>query len=487
MKVAFIYTLFDSQSPAKPLGAWSEMNFGVAYLSGLLKSQGHETRLLVLGSGRRVPALRQLDAFIRSFDPEVVGFTAVASQYPFVQFLAQFLKKQWPGKFLLAGGVHATLNPESVIQDAFDAVCIGEGEYPMLELCRQLASKRIPAGIPNLWIKFQDQAVEKNPPRPFLRDLDSLPFPDYDLWSPWIQERAGSVVGLLLGRGCPYPCTYCCNHALQKIAPGPYVRKRSPENILREIAALHQRFPGKPTIHLEVESIALDKAWLFELCGQLEQFNAGLSPKVAFSCNYRIAEQPAEEAVFAAFQKANITKINIGLESGSERVRREVLKRHYTNAEFLRVTGLARRYGLKIRVYNMIGLPGETLQEHGETVALNRHCQPDDHYSGIFYPYPGTELYAVCSNRGWLPQKAQPEKERVKAFLDLPGFRRRQIQKAYHWFDYRVYRGYKPLWWIFIRMAVDRTRKWLWLRRGLQTLSRWPFLKSVRSRISQKT
>ena len=106
----------------------------------------------------------------------------------------------------------------------------------------------------------------------------------------------------------------------------------------------------------------------------------------------------------------------------------------------------------------MIGLPGESWQEHKETVELNRRCQPDGHYTGIFYPYPGTELYNTCIRNELFKEPGSVQAERTQPVLELPNFSKARIKSAYIWFDYQVYRGYKPTWTILTQHTLNKTR-----------------------------
>jgi len=457
MKVLFVYSLDDIQSTKTPLRSWATIQFGISYISSMLKANGHQTQLLVLGSNHWKDSVNIINKAMDKYDPHLVCFTAVYSQYSFIEKTARYIKCHWPGKYLLIGGVHATLQPDEVIAGPFNAVCIGEGEYPTLELCRQLECTYAPHGIPNLWFKFSDGGIERNEQRDFIQDLGSMPFLDRDMWRPWINEQIGYELSMLLGRGCPYDCTYCSNHVLRKVARGKYVRMRSPENILREVAMLSKSYPHRH-IYFEIETIALNKTWLLELCNQLMTFNLTLEHPMYFGCNFRITSQSLDESLFIAFEKANFYRINIGLESGSERIRREVLKRNYSNDDFLHAVSLARKHGMKIHVYNMIGLPGESLSDHKETILLNRRSQPDGHFTGIFYPYPGTELYDMCLQQGLIPKALDTKKERMQPIIELPNFSKKQIRSAYIWFDYNVYSGYRPLWKILILVIMVKVR-----------------------------
>jgi len=425
----------------------------------MLKTQGHNTLLIVLGSNKIARSQQLVNSTMKKSEPDIVCFTAVASQYQFIKNMAAYIKNKWPHKLLIIGGTHATLNPDEVIKGDFNALCIGEGEYPLTELCNQLEHNGIIQSIPNIWIKRNGGTIEKNPTRPFLQNLDILPFPEREIWKPWMSKEAYKTQwSVLLGRGCVYNCSYCSNHALRKIAAGNYVRMRSPNNIIQEISSLHETFPESKKIFFEVEAICLDKEWTFGFCKQLQFYNSTINNYIAYACNFRISPQSIDEKLFAAMKSANIQTINIGLESGSERVRQEVLKRNYSNEDFLSVVSLARKFSIKINVFNMIGIPGETFNEYLKTVFLNRNAQPDDHYTGIFFPYPGTEIYNICIEQKFISKYISTKMERKQSVLNLPGFTKRQIQSAYTWFNYRVYRGHRSLLKLLIQLIIIKLR-----------------------------
>lgn len=484
MKVLFVYSLDDIQSVQTPMRSWGSIQFGISYISSLLKTKGHETKLLVLGSTQWKDSISMVRATIKEFDPRLVCFTAVYSQYAFIERITGFVKANWPDKYLIVGGVHATLRPDEVISGPFDALCVGEGEYPVLELCRQLEDNHEPRGIANLWLKSSGGSVEKNKTRDFLQGLDALPFPDRDMWRPWLKEKLDDELSVLLGRGCPYDCTYCSNHVLREVAGGKYVRTRSPENILQEVAFLYDNYPNR-RMYFEIESIAINKDWMIELCDRLAALNSTVDHGLSFGSNFRITNQSVDENLFAAFEKANFYKINIGLESGSERLRRIVLKRNYLNDDFMNTVSLARKHGIKIYIFNMIGLPGESLNDHMETVMLNRRCQPDGHYTGIFYPYPGTELYDICIQQGLIQGAPDSRKERMEPVIGLPGFSKAQIRKAYIWFDYNVYRGYRPLWKILIKVAMVKIRSNPSANLIFRKITKLPVLRSLNAKLAR--
>jgi len=118
----------------------------------------------------------------------------------------------------------------------------------------------------------------------------------------------------------------------------------------------------------------------------------------------------------------------------------------------------AKNHGLQIALYNMVGIPGETLEDFRETIEVNRRCLPDWHQTSIFFPYPGTDLYNLCREQGLLDKPLDTYMERAKAILDLPGFSKKQIQSSYDWFDFHVYKGRIPLYKRLVRVFFLKLR-----------------------------
>lgn len=452
MNVLFVSSIKDSFNPVKPIETQEHISMGISYISSFLKSNGHTTDLIVLTKKTKKETINKV---IRGFFPHLICFTAVASEYGFIAESAKYIKSQYPEIFLLIGGVHASLNPDNVIRDSFDALCIGEGEHPTLELVEQLQKNQKPKNIPNLWIKNIDD-IEKNAAREFIKNLDDLFFPDRDMWQKWI-SKPESKIAVLLSRGCLFQCTYCCNSSLRTLAKGEYVRLRSNEDILSEITQLSAKFSWLSEVHLEVETIGVNINFALELSARLEEYNKTRSKPLIFGLNLRVAPGVDYGNLFKAFKKANFNYIKVGLESGSRRIREEVLNRYYSNEDIIKVAEIAKSCGIGIYVFVMVGIPGETVFECRETVACLRRCQPlEGIFLSIFFPYEGTKLYDICQQKGLLKNRIDTSRERRIAVLDLPGFSKRQIQKEFDWFFYNVYRGHKSI--VLLLAGVLRQR-----------------------------
>lgn len=441
MKILFVYSTTKTISLSKPLKGQEDIYFGISYISSVLKQNGHQTQLVVLDRRYKGKNYKTVDSKFQKFNPDIVCFTSVFSEFEFICSVSKYVKTKYPNVLTIIGGVHVSINPKDEYLNLFDAICIGEGEFPVFELVTKIQSKDNYFDIPNFWHKNGDQII-KNAPRPFIDNISELPAPDREMWQEWILEP-NSRITVLLGRGCPFNCTYCCNHTIRKITSGRYVRLREIGDIIDELNKVSMLFPLVDEFVLEVETCGIDSEWLINLCESLYSFNKQFATPKKFSTNLRVFPSIKDEAIFQSLKKANFYAVSIGLESGNERVRKEILNREYSNDNIRRVVGTARKYGIRVGIYNLIGLPGESYNDFLDTLAMNQELQPDWHATSIFFPYEGTVLYEKALEMGVIPKHLDFNYERQKAVLDLPNFSQRQIQRSFDSFHFNVYKKAK--------------------------------------------
>ena len=429
--------------PDKPLQSPVFIPFGISYIATSLKNAGHKVRLLVLGNQRG--SFDKLRTELDRHKPGLVCLTAVSSKYHFVRRLARIIRRKCPNAYILIGGPHATLNPENVIREnCFDAICIGEGEEAVVLLARQLANGTLPWDIRNLWIKCGKQ-VQKNFPGPFIADLDALPHIDRAMWDEWIEDKTLHGPSILIGRGCPNRCTYCSNHALAKKGKGKWVRVRSPGDIVKELETVVKHYPNVNSVYLEVEDLSTSLEYALTLCSRLETFNANRDNPIGFGANLCVRKRTVvDETLFRRMRQAGFDYVNVGLESGSERIRNEILRRpKYSNDDFSQFCDLARKYGIEVNVYVLIGLPEETRVDLKATVDCLKRSNHSNLMPSIFYPYPGTDLYQKIKEQGLLKNNGllDANQERYRALIDYPGLSRKRIQWTLMTLFFRVYSG----------------------------------------------
>lgn len=399
-------------------------HYGIAWISAVLKMNGHKTSLLHIT--RDIPK-KKLIINIKQVKPDMICFSSTTNQFSYVKKYAKWIKEVF-NLPIICGGIHATLCPDEVISyNDIDIACIGEGEYPLLELVNALESGKKSSQIMNLWLK-KNEVIIKNPIRPLIQNLDKLPFPDTEIFQyKKILIKRGGEASFIAGRGCPYNCTYCCNHAIRKIYEGKgiYVRIRTVNNVLKEIKHVIDKYGNLiKKISFDDDTFTLSHNWVKKFC---EMYKKEFD--YPFSCNVRV--DTINRKILVALKKAGCDTINIGIESGNEWLRRNILKRSFTNKQIINVCKTANEVGINIYTFNMIGLPFETPSMIEETIELNRLLNSSRVQTSIFYPYPNTELYKICKQEGFLTIKSKNSYFDEGTTLNLPTLTEKEINNYY--------------------------------------------------------
>lgn len=361
-------------------------NLGVMYLSSYLKRSGHRTECFI------ELLERDLIRAVREYAPDVIGFTVMSGTHRWCIETARRLKCQ--DNLIVFGGPHPTFFPEVIREPAVDAVCIGEGEQPMLELADSFPDLEKMAGIRNLHVKVGDVVV-KNELRDLVADLDDLPFPDRELFYKYDLLRKNSRKTVITSRGCPYSCAFCFNAGYRRLyaGKGRYVRRRSVDNVLAEILEVKRNFPLK-SVFFQDDTFVLDRDWIRDFADQYRR-----RVTLPFTCFVR-ADLMTEE-VAEALKKAGCVCVHFGIESGSEHIRNEVLKKGVSDAQISETARLLKGQGIRFKTYNMLRLPGETVEEAFEkTVKMNSTIGTDYPWSSIMCPYPRTDLVEYLVRQG---------------------------------------------------------------------------------------
>lgn len=452
MNIICVYSVEQPYSVNKPMKTAEEIPFGIASILTSLEHAGHTMELLVFSS--QSPIREMLQTAIKNFKPDLLCLTAVSTQYPLISRVAKIARALSPSLYIVMGGHHASLQPEqSIVNPDLNAICLGEGDFVVVELARQLSAVGQPYGIPGLWIKRGEsgQEIERNLPGRFNVNIDELPFINRAYWSRWIQNEH-EMPSVLVGRGCPYRCTYCSNHAMQKLAKGKYVRFRSVDNVIAEIDAIVTGFPQVLDLYLEVETIGVYPDYCIELGEKLIAYNARRKIPLRFGANLApskrlLSRTEVIDQILSLFHQAGIVFLNIGLESGSERLRKEVLRRpEYTNEVLIDFSQHARKHHIDINLFILFGLPGETPKDYLETIRVARSCRPHHVHLSIFFPYPGTDLYDLAVSQGLIDSNCfgVGGAERLRPVLKSTTFPRYRVALEYVLFPLRCFWGVWP-------------------------------------------
>ena len=400
---------------------------GVAYIASYLKKYGHEVKCRYIDSKDQYTELLE---FVKTYRPNVVGFTSVETQFIYVMEIASLIKEVH-SCFVICGGVYVTLSPECVKKArSLDGIIRGEGEYAIVELLDKLEKGEDYRSTKNFCYYDTDKdSVVMNPMHPLIDDLDALPYPekafqDYQK----VMDSTGYVL-FNFTRGCPYRCTYCSNHALARVYDhkSNKIRFRSPESCISEIKYVLDNFDcestwrRKKTIWILDDLFTFDKKWLYKF---LELYKREINKP--FMCQTR--SNLASKEMFAKLKEANCVRVVMGIESGNEFIRNEIMKRGISDEQMFNSFKWAHEAGLETIGICMIGLPYETKEMIEDTIMVAASTNTASGVN-VFYPYSGTELRRICEKNGFLPKDYDQYeiRERRESILNLPTISKDEI------------------------------------------------------------
>jgi len=376
MKVVFIISTITISDP-----------LGIMYLSSSLKKAGHQTDLICFKKENVFQKLNELK-------PDVIAYSITTGTHKEYIALNKEIKKQFD-VYAVFGGPHPTFYPEMIEEEGVDAVCRGEGEEAFTEFVDRLEKKKNFEKTKNFWVKHKGRII-KNPTRDLIQNLDSIPFPDREIiFKKDELIRDLKMKRFITNRGCPFKCSYCFNRQYNEIYKnnkGKMLRQRSVDNVLEEIKEVGEKYP-LGVVKFVDDTFNLNKNWLVEFC---EKYKKEIN--LPFICNVR-ADLMTDE-IAKNLKSANCILVYMGIETGDEKMRREVLDRNMTDEQILNACRMIKKQGIKITSQNMLGLPGESLEGSFKTIQLNSECRPNLSGFSIFQPYPGTSLsnYAIAND-----------------------------------------------------------------------------------------
>jgi anaerobic magnesium-protoporphyrin IX monomethyl ester cyclase len=359
---------------------------GVMSLSAVLKQNGHECDILVENLER--------DFFgaITESKPDVIGISCTTGLHLWARQTARMIKKKLHVP-IAVGGPHPTFYPDSMRDSSIDIICIGEAEHAIAELAEKIDRGDDIASISNLWVRDSRGQVHKNPLRPLIQDLDALPFVDRDLYHKYKPLRAYEHSPLIItGRGCPYSCSFCFNKTLREMysrTEGRYVRRRSVMNVINEIRRIQATYDLRRILFMD-DTFILDSEWVASFLEAYRQLVA-----IPFSCLVRA--DLIDEQIVEALKNAGCFFVRMGIESGNDQLRNQVLNKRITTEQIQNAARLIKKHGIKIATNSILGIPGETVDTALQTLRMNMRIRPDFAWCALMQPYPGTELanYAI--------------------------------------------------------------------------------------------
>lgn len=405
MKILFIY---PGNAPSYPIQLGS--------LSAYVQRGGHATRLFAPAlRDWRVPGwvLTEMDREIAVFRPDFIGFCGYESAMSWIRQFALAVKIRHPHIRTILGGYYPSACPEEAIHtEGIDYVIRGEGEAALHGILDGPDRKNIPGVWPN-------------PPGPIVSDLDSLPWPDRFNNQQEIIDADSGTIKVMAGWGCVYNCTYCQAKEMRKLAPSTkakdYVRLRSVDNVIAELVDLAKRYKFlRVGFHDDIFwSGQMD--WLREFADKYRQ-----QIHLPFYCAARV--EMFTDEVFDLLHWAGCYLILIGVESGDGAFRRKILRRNMGDEKIRWVVTEARRRGIQVWTFNMVGMLDESYRSMLATIKLNWSLSPDFAMCSVWYPLRGTAMGDEAHKRGMVNERAA---ERVTSYANRTVLRYSWTKKVF--------------------------------------------------------
>jgi len=369
---------------------------GIMYIASYIKhkNNSHNVRIIDMAVERKF--YDDIRSEIKTFQPDIVGISALTPEATAVHQLAEKIKKDFGKCKIVVGGPYATSAPKKVLKNpCVDYAVIGEGEVTMLELIERINQTRRSlhelSDIKGI-AYIQDGNYIQTEPREYIEDLDSLPFPAWEMipqekyYSPGVISESKTqyykrYMSIFTSRGCPYGCIYCHNIF------GKRFRPRSAENVFSEIKTLCENY-DLHEVHLLDDTFNINKARVLELCNYLKR--SGLQLKLSFPNGLR--GDILDEENIDALCEAGMYSLALGIESGSERIQKSINKN--INLQKLKHS-IDYLYKKKVVTHGffMVGFPEETEEDILQTIAFARDSKLTTASFHSLIPFEGTPLY----------------------------------------------------------------------------------------------
>ena len=390
---------------------------GLAYIAAYLAKRGHDVGIYNVEHGSDTeyksivryakdfnrykltlelnshPIWKEIRETINSFKPKIVGVSVITPKVPSAFRIAEICKSLNPPATVVFGGHHPTIRPDEMLLNKNVDFCLrGEGEDVFNALVEYLQDGESNyKNIPGLIFRDDNRIVDSPNGSP-IDDLDSLPLPARDKLFNFNTYTPAQLSMVMTSRGCPYDCGFCASGNMWHRR----VRFRSVENIMKEVYELKNKYLVKHIMFMD-DAFTLDSERVKALCLALIKSKIGIS----WSCLTR-ANMITDELIML-MRKSGCVKIDIGIESGNQRIL-DLISKGITLEQIREAVKILRKNRMYWSGFFMFGFPSETEREILDTLNFLKELRPDWANMSIFTPYPGTSLHDICLKNGMISE-----------------------------------------------------------------------------------
>jgi radical SAM superfamily enzyme YgiQ (UPF0313 family) len=360
-------------------------------LGAVAEKEGHEVMVIDCQAEKlNYEAFRER---ISRAPSDVIGVTATTLLYKSAMRLVTIAKQVHPQSVTLLGGSHGTFWDENALNEypSLDIVVRREGETTFIEILNKLQARASLSNVQGITFRNQKGKIICNSNRPFMEDLDAMPFPAHHLLPLAALKRMGKVLfPLITSRGCVYWCDFCSTVRMF----GRGYRMRSPENVVDEMEIIHDKY-GANQFTFYDDAFTVNRDRVMKICEELHARKLDL----IWDCGTRV--DMVDRELLKRMHSAGCIAVWLGVESGSEIILNAMNKGIKLNKTRLAYK-TAHEVGLMTIANVVLGFPGETEQTARETINFVKELNPDDVGFYVATPYPGTPLYDQVRKNGWL-------------------------------------------------------------------------------------
>lgn len=380
-------------NPTAPINAAMHMPFallGLGYLAAVLEKNEHQVD--VIDCQLLKLSLEDFRSEISKRQPNIVGVTSSTLTYQSALKLVKIVKEACPDCITIAGGPHVTFWDDKALEECpeLDIVVRREGEITMLEIVQKIEADKSYDDVLGTTVRKEGKIV-KNPDRPYIEDLDVLPFPARHLWPMERLREYEDILYLATSRGCVYWCEFCTTVRMH----GRKYRMRSPKNVVDELEFLHKTYGAKKFTFCD-DAFTVDQPRTEALCSEILQ--RGL--KIEWNCGTRV--DMITKDLLMKMKESGCISVWFGVESGTQQVL-DAMKKGITPELTIKVLGWVRELGLKPVPNVILGFPGETKKSAWKTIKFVEKIAPDEvGFYNVATPFPGTPMYDIVKEKGWL-------------------------------------------------------------------------------------
>ena len=420
MKICLISPPYNSA--VKSVVGVSSPPLGLAYIASVLR-QNPEVK--IIDSNILNYTIGDVEEELRSFNPDVVGITSVTPSIYEAYKVAETAKKVRDDCTVVLGGPHATFMPRQTMEECkyIDIIVRGEGEETTKELIENIEKGASLNEVKGITFREKNEIIDAEP-RPFIKNIDDIPFPSRDLLPMHLYKFNGvKYTTMLTSRGCPFKCSFCSSSRLF----GGYWRERSPENVLEEMKIIYEEYNIR-NIEFMDDTFTLNQERAEKICDEIIKQGWDIS----WGASSRV--DTLSKKLVEKMKKAGCWILFLGIESGSQKILDTIGKR-ITLEQVKKAVKILKDAGIQVLGSFILGFLQDTTKTIKETIKFAKSLNLDYAEFSVLTPYPGTPIFDYAKKNSMLLTENWSKYTAIEPIVKIEGASEKEIkalfQKAY--------------------------------------------------------